>query len=89
MTLDKELYRKAYQLYREWNEEELRWRVRHTGQLSPQEGWKRYADLWEFCMKLAPTPSEQQRKIRSAEREAYYDRMQRIESWRRTHGKIP
>jgi hypothetical protein len=89
MPIDKELYRNAYRLYREWNEEELQWRVRNAGKLTPQAAWRKYVDLWEFCMKIAPPPSEQQLKKRAIEQKDYYDRMRKFESWRNRHGKTP
>lgn len=89
MAIDKELYRNAYRLYREWNEEELQWRVRNAGKLTPQEGWRKYVDVWEFCMKIAPPQSDIQLKLRALERQTYYDRMQKFESWRNRHGKTP
>jgi hypothetical protein len=40
MSIDKELYRQAYELYRQWNEAELIERARNAGQLSPQKAWQ-------------------------------------------------
>lgn len=89
MKLDEELYRRARQLYSEWNQVELQERVRNAGKLTPQQGWRHYVGLWEFCMKIAPQPSQQQRQQRIADLELYYQRMQKIEAWRQEHGKIP
>ncbi|MGH7493848.1 MAG: hypothetical protein ACREOO_15835 [bacterium] len=50
MALDKELYLKMLQAYREWNEFELIDRARNAGKLSPEKAWQQYVDLWEFVM---------------------------------------
>ncbi len=87
MTLDKELYRRAFEYYRQWNEAELVERVRETGKLSPQELWERYAALWEFCVNLAPEPTPLQEKLRQQELEDYYAKIQKFEAWRRKRAK--
>jgi hypothetical protein len=87
MPLDKELYRKAYESLRQWNEAELLDRVRNPSKLTSQEAWRLYLGLWEFCMKLAPTQSELQRKRRLAEWDEYYARVRKLEAWRRANGK--
>jgi len=87
MSLDKELYRTAYQGYRQWNEAEMVERARNAGRLSPAEAWRRYVALWEFCMKLAPPQSQRQREQRLADWDRYYDRVRRLEAWRRVRGE--
>ena len=82
MKLDKELYRQAYEWYRQWNEVELLERARTAGKLSPQDAWRQYAELWAFCRRLSPQPSELQRRRRLAEWDEYYSRVQRLEAWR-------
>jgi hypothetical protein len=49
VTIDKDLYRKAFDQYRQWNEIELRERIRNAGQRTPQQGWEAYLSLWNFC----------------------------------------
>jgi len=83
MAIDKELYRQAFEYYRQWNEAELLDRVRDAGKLSPQELWQQYVDLWEFCMNLAPEPTPLQQKLRHQELEDYYAKIQKFEAWRR------
>ncbi len=83
MAIDKELYRQAFEYYRQWNEAELIERARNAGKLSPQELWQQYVDLWEFCVNLAPEPSSLQQKLRHQELEDYYDKIQKFEAWRR------
>lgn len=85
-TLDKELYRDAYRRHREWNEAELKARIRGADTLSPQQAWQQYLALWEFCMTLAPEASDLQRTRRLAEWDLYYTRIQKLEEWRRQRG---
>ena len=87
MPLDKELYRKAYESLRQWNEAELLDRVRNAGQLSPAKAWRQYVDLWEFCVNRSPEPSALQCKQRLAEWDRHYAQIQKLEAWRRARGK--
>ena len=87
MQLDKELYRKAYESFKQWNEAKLLDRVRDADKLSPTELWRRYVDLWEFGMKIAPPQSERQQAQAFAEWVEYYAKMQKFEAWRRARGK--
>jgi hypothetical protein len=86
MKLDKELYRQAYQQYREWNEAELRERVRAAGQRDPQEGWRQFLDLWTFYRQMRLQQSEWQGRERLAALNRYYERVQKLEARRRTAG---
>jgi len=83
MAIDRELYRQAFEYYRQWNDAEHIDRVRNSGNLSPQKLWQQYVDLWEFCMSLAPEPSALQQKLRHQELEDYYAKIQKLEAWRR------
>ena len=83
--LDKELYRNALEQYRLWNEAEAE-RAR-SQQLSPAEGWRRYVELVDFCLRLAPEQSRQQREQRLADWDRYYQRVKQFEAWRRSRGK--
>jgi len=87
MTLDKELYRRAYEQYRQWNEVELADRARNAGKLSPAEAWKQYVALVEFCWKLCPQQSEWQREQKLADLARYHEQVKRLEAWRRARGK--
>jgi hypothetical protein len=87
MAIDKELYRKTYQLYRQWNDAELVERIRNAGSLSPRQGWEQYVDLWEFCIELSPQPSTLQSKRKFFEWLKYYSRIQSLEEWRGRDGK--
>ncbi len=86
MKLDKELYRKAYESYRQWNEDVLRERARNAGKRSPLEMWREYVDLWESVRKMGVTPGKWQRTEKLAALERYYERIQLVEAWRHTHG---
>jgi len=88
MKLDKDLYCWARRSYQEFNQAELLARVHNVGGLTARQAWVQYAGLWELCLKLAPQPSQNQRLERAADLERYYQRMQKIETWRQVHGKI-
>jgi len=85
--LDKELYRQAHAWYSQWNQAELEDDLRTAGNLSPQQTWRQYVDLWEFCMKLSPSLSALQEKQRGSELDQYYANIRRFESWRRARGE--
>ena len=87
MILDKDLYRRAYESYREWNDVEAAERAHSAGRLSPAEAWRQYADLVEFCWRLSPEPSAHQRREKLAALDRYYDAVRRLEERRQTHGK--
>jgi len=86
-TLDKELYRYAYQLHRQWNEAELKARVRNTDTPAPQQVWQQYVALWEFGRQMKLKPSQWQRKQKLAALTRYYNRVQKLETWRTMHGR--
>lgn len=87
MPLDKDLYRRAYESYREWNAAEAAERARNAGRLSSAELWRQYVDLVEFCWRLAPEPSEHQRREKLAALDRYYDAVRRLEERRQARGK--
>ncbi len=62
MKIDATLYRQAYEQYRQWNEAELAERLRNAGKLTPEQAWRQYVALVEFCWKMCPQQSEWQRK---------------------------
>jgi hypothetical protein len=87
MPLDPNIIREAQAAYRQWNEAELRDRLHAADKPSTQETWRQYVALVEFCWKLAPQQSEQQRLQKTASLVEYYDRIQKLEAWRQLHGK--
>jgi hypothetical protein len=86
MPIDKALYRQAQEWYHQWNEAERKARWEEAGMLSPQEAWEQYVDLWEFGRQTKVQPSQHQirQKVESLER--YYDRLAKLEAWRRSRG---
>jgi len=86
MTLDKMLYQQAYRSYRQWNEAEANARARDARMLTPDEAWRRYVALVEFCWRLSPEPSQHQREEKLAALDRYYAAVQRLEERRRAHG---
>ncbi len=87
MSLNKELYRQAYKQYQQWNEAKIIERAQNAGRLSPVEAWRQYVALVEFCWRLQPRQSQQQRQQRLADWDRYYARIQLLEAWRQRHGK--
>ena len=87
MAIDKELYRKMLEAYREWNEFELVDRARNAGKLSPEKAWQQYVDLWEFAMNTSPRQSDLRLKLRLQEWEEYYAKIQKFEAWRRARAQ--
>jgi len=87
VMIDKELYRKTYQLYQKWNDAELVERIRNSGRLRPHLAWEQYADLWGFCIEMSPQPSALQLKQRFSEWQKYYSRIRMLEEWKRRDGK--
>ena len=83
MPIDKELYRKMLEAYREWNEFELADRARNAGKLSPEEAWRQYVDLWEFAINTSPPQSDLRLELRLQEWEDYYAKIQKFEARQR------
>jgi hypothetical protein len=86
MSIDKELYRRAYELHRQWNHAERVERAYNAGQRSPLECWKQYIAWWQFLMRISPEPSLAQRERRFQDWYSYYERIQKLEVWRKEHG---
>jgi hypothetical protein len=86
MTIDRELYGKAYQAYRLAHDAEVEEHGRRTGEISSRDAWQRYSDLVDLCWRLAPRQSQYQRREHMAAWDRYYEAIQRLEAWRRTHG---
>jgi hypothetical protein len=86
MSIDKSLYRQAQEWYRQWNvaKRKARWEV--AGKLSPQEAWQQYVDLWEFGWRTNVQPSQHQIRQKIEALERYYDRVAKLEAWRRARG---
>jgi hypothetical protein len=87
MDIDKELYRQAYEFYRQWNRNELIERARNAGQRDPQEAWRQYQALWKFAAQMGLEQSDRQRQLKIASIEHYYEQVQKLEAWRKIHGR--
>jgi hypothetical protein len=87
MALDKELYRKTYAAYREWSEAKHHAMIQEAVALTSTERWARYVDMWEFGWHMycqqAPTVSQKNLEYTLQ----YYDRIQKLEAWRRVRGR--
>lgn len=81
-----ELYRQVYATLRQQNEAELRERALHPYAVSPETGWKQFVQLWVFGRKTGLVPSDKQQLQKVLDLTAYYERIQRLENWRGTHG---
>lgn len=86
-TLDKDLYRYAYQLHRQWHEAERKARLRSADTPSAQQGWQQYVALWEFGWQLKLKPSQGQRQQKLAALMRYYNRVEKLETWRAIRGR--
>ena len=86
-TLDKELYRRAYESLRQWSEAERIERARSAGRLSPEEGWRQYVDLFEFGWQIGVQQRQWQHNLKAADLARYYERIRRFEAWRRARGR--
>jgi len=87
MKLDKELYRKAYELHQQSSDAKLVERARLHSELSSAEAFRQYVDLVEFVWKLCPEPSAWQREEKLESINRYHAAVQRLEAWRRKHGQ--
>ena len=86
-TLDKELYRRAYESLRQWSEAERIERARSAVRLSPEEGWRQYVDLFEFGWQIGVQQRQWQHHLKATDLARYYERIRRHEAWRRARGR--
>ncbi|HNB53122.1 MAG TPA: hypothetical protein PK530_14325 [Anaerolineales bacterium] len=82
MSINANLYREAFEYYRQWNEAELKAQAHQAGQLSPEERWEQYKTLWQFCAQLAGPPSENYLKHHFGKWADYYEKMHQFETWK-------
>jgi hypothetical protein len=87
MKLDKELYRKAYELHQQSSDAKLVERAHLHRELTSAEAFKQYADLVEFIWRICPEPSEWQREEKLESLNRYYTAIQRFEARRRNRGQ--
>lgn len=89
MKLDKELYRHAYELRRQYNEAELRERIRNAGKRPPNKAWQQFVALWEFGRQMNLKPSQREEEQKMAALVRYLERVQKLEAWRAANGRNP
>ena len=87
MSINRDLYRAADRLYREWNQAKAEDQARHAAELSPTEAWRQYVALVEFCWQLSPRQSDTERAEKMAMLERYTSRVRQMETWRERHGQ--
>ena len=86
--LDKELYRKAYEQYRQWIEEDRIY-------LPHNLGWPSYAEIWhkyliamaDFDWDALSEPADWARAEKLADLDRWRACVFRLEAWRHGHGK--
>ena len=81
-----ELYRQVYAALRQQNEAELRERALHLSEISPETGWQQFVQLWNFGRKTGLVSSDKQQAQKVLDLIKYYERIQKLENWRGTHG---
>ena len=86
MPIDARLYREAIEAYRQWNEAELRERLRAAPSRPPDQAWRQFLDLWEFAWQSNITASESQQRQKVIDLDRYYQRILKFEAWRKHHG---
>jgi hypothetical protein len=86
MNIDKALYRQAQEWFRQSNLAEQKARWESAGKISSQEAWKQYVALWEFGWQTNVQPSQHQIQQKVEALERYYERVAKLEAWRRSHG---
>ena len=86
MPLDPKLIRAAQLAYRQWNEAELRDRLHAAASRPPDEAWQQYLALWEFAWQTGLTASENQQRQKAADLARYYERILKLEVWRKRRG---
>jgi hypothetical protein len=87
LAIDKVLYRQSYEWYRQRNDAELVELYRQRGKLTSQEAFRQYAELWSFAHRASHQYSPALDRLRMAELEDYISKVQKLEEWRRSHGK--
>jgi hypothetical protein len=87
MSLDRTLWREAMAQYRAWNEAKFVEQVLTAGQKTPAQKWREYQDLFAFGRRIKPEPSLWEQKQVADAWARYYERIQRLERWRRGRGR--
>ena len=86
MPLNPKLIRETQEAYRQWNEAELRDRLRVAPNRPPNQAWQQFLDLWEFAWQANLKASENQQRQKVVDLEQYYQRILKFEAWRKHRG---
>lgn len=78
MELDKELYQKAYEYHRKWNEAESIQRLLDARKLTPDQACSRYLALWNLVMKNGLQVNERLHTQKLLDLQPYYDALQKL-----------
>lgn len=88
MILDKELYRKAYEQYRQWIEEDLIYLPRNLGLLTYGEIWHKYlVAMADFDWDALSGAADWARAEKLADLHRWRACVFRLEAWRHRHGR--
>jgi len=88
VTLDKELYRQAYEQYRQWIEKGLADLPRNLDKPSPAELWHEYlVAMADFDWDALPESVDWMRVQHLADLDHWYACVFKLEAWRRQHGR--
>ncbi len=87
MELDGKLYRKVYKALGKWKELEEITQMVERRSLSPQQAWEQYKALWELSMKIAPGDNDYQHSEHMRYWGHYYFKIQKLQTWMRSHGE--
>ncbi len=86
MPLDPKIIREAHDAYRQWNEAELRERLHRASTRPPDEAWQQFLALWEFAWQTNLKASENQQRQKAVDLDNYYQRILKLEKWRKRRG---
>ena len=62
-------------------------RIRQAGQKSPVQKWTEFLALMEFGLQIKLEPSKYERKQKMTMLTQYYQAIEKLERWRKKHGK--
>ena len=87
MELDGKLYREAYKALGQWKERQAIEQLLQRRNLTPRQAWEQYKALWELSMKIAPGDQEYQHSEHIRNWDQYYSKIQKLQTWMRSHGE--
>ena len=87
MKIDPKLYREALEHYRQWNEAELIERARVAGKRDSKESWREFNALWSFARRSGLKQSQIQQTLKWETLTRMQERIQKLETWRKTRGR--